>query len=81
MASQKIDIEKAKEIKMPFGKYRNRLVSDIVKEDKEYIKWLVNKSDSKYLKQVIYVLMKEENPKVKRYYDNYGNIYRITYGD
>ena len=66
-------IEKAKEIKMPFGKYRNRLVSDIVKEDKEYIKWLVNKSDSKYLKQVIYVLMKEENPKVKRYNAiNYG---------
>jgi len=36
----------------PFGKYRNRKVSDIVKEDSKYIEWCINSMEDKTLLQL-----------------------------
>lgn len=42
--------------KFTFGKYKNRLLSDIVQSDAQYVKWLVEQSD---------LMKKDENKELK----------------
>jgi uncharacterized protein (DUF3820 family) len=49
--AQEITMDKAVNFKMPFGKYKGELVSDICKTDRDYSKWcIMNLKDEKITK-------------------------------
>lgn len=62
--------------KLPFGKYRGRIVRDIIKEDTQYIEWLVNNTSV----EINFDEVEQEDELHKYILDHY-NPYNLAYSE
>lgn len=55
--SQGMTRDQARQLCLPFGKYRGEFIEDVFSEDEQYIDWLYDKlNDNDRLKQAIDIL-------------------------
>lgn len=62
-ATQKLKLNADKVPVFAFGKYMNQPVADVLKRDKQYYNWILNKEFSSQVKQIVKQLMKEHESK------------------
>lgn len=60
--NQKITEKDAKEFEITFGKYKGRKLEEIIKEDSQYVQWMLNNSNNDVLKQCYELLTGEKLP-------------------
>ena len=60
--NQKITEQDAKEYEITFGKYKGRKLEEIIKEDSQYVQWMLNNSNNDILRQSYELLTGEKLP-------------------
>ena len=60
--NQKITEQDAKEYEITFGKYKGRKLEEIIKEDNQYVQWMLNNSSNDLLRQSYELLTGEKLP-------------------
>lgn len=60
--------------KLPFGKYKGRIVKDVIKQDAQYIEWLVNNTSVE-----INFDEKEQEDELHRFISNHPNPFDLPY--
>ena len=60
--NQKITEQDAKDYEITFGKYKGRKLEEIIKEDNQYVQWMLNNSNNDILKQSYELLTGEKLP-------------------
>lgn len=54
--------KEAKEYKITFGKHKDKTLEQILKEDSQYVQWLLNNKNDEYLKRCYEILTGEKLP-------------------
>ena len=60
--NQKITEQDAKDYEITFGKYKGRKLEEIIKEDSQYVQWMLNNSNNDILRQSYELLTGEKLP-------------------
>lgn len=61
VAVSNMTVDEAKNVKVPFGKYKGNTLEEIESKDKKYIEWLHDKSQDQVIKAAAYIILSNKS--------------------